>query len=149
MADVSPTASAFRVVADDPEDSLTFNAKAAYTPALGDVVAISAADEVAPCDATVANGLVNPIGLVKSIQAVRTAAGAAGYRVTVLLRGLVEGFTGLNPGSTLYTSTTAGNIADDDPTSNPTILGAPIGIAVNATQAYIACPSLVHDVAES
>lgn len=141
MADVTPTAASVRSVADDPEDALTMDAASGYTPALGDVVAISGNDEVDLCDATDANVLVEPLGVVKAIQAIRTSAGAAGYRVTVMLRGILEGFTGLTAKTVLYNSTTPGAFADADPTASG-VTGKAIAVALNATQVYVAGPSL-------
>lgn len=136
MADVTVVAASVRAVSNDPEDTLTFDAASGYTPALGDLVAISGNDEVDQCDATDANSLVEPVGVVIAVQNVRGA-----YRVTVIERGLLEGFTGLTAGTTLYNSTTAGAIENTDPTTTG-VTGKAVGYAVNATQVRLALPSL-------
>ena len=121
MADLTITTGAFRIVRDDPEDERTYDAAAAYVPALGDLVAISGDNEVDQCDATDANSLVEPVGVVTNVQAVRTAAGAAGYRLSVARR--------------------AGAIESVDPTTTG-VTGKVIGIAQNATQIDFTLPSL-------
>ena len=141
MADLTVTASAFRLVRDDPEDERTYDAAAAYTPALGQLVAISGNGEVDAADATDANGLIEPVGVVTSIQAVRTAAGAAGYRVSVARRALAEGFTGLTAGALFYNSTTAGAIESVDPTTTG-VTGKVVGVAHSATQIEFVLPAL-------
>jgi hypothetical protein len=78
MADLAVTTASFRLVRSDPEDERTFDAASGYTPALGDLVALSGAGEVDQCDATDANALVEPVGVVAAIQSIRTASGAAG-----------------------------------------------------------------------
>lgn len=142
MAAVTVVAASIRAVAHDPEDVLTFDAASGYTPVLGDVVALSGADEVDEADATDANGLTVPMGIVGAIQAVRTNAGAAGYRVTVYRDALVEGFTGMTAKDILYTSTTAGGIEDADPTTTG-VTGYAIGQAISATQAVFRFPSFL------
>lgn len=142
MSDLAVTAAAVRVIAGgSPEDTLTFNAKDAYDPALGDLVGISDADEVAPCCATVATGPVEPIGVVTSVRQVRTSAGGTGYRVTVQMRGLIDGFASLTPGARLYSSVTAGKIADADASSTTTILARCVGLAVTETAIMFSLPA--------
>jgi hypothetical protein len=141
MADLTITTGAFRIVRDDPEDERTYDAAAAYVPALGDLVAISGDNEVDQCDATDANALVEPVGIVTNVQAVRTAAGAAGYRLSVARRALCEGFTGLTAGALFYNSTTAGAIESADPTTTG-VTGKVVGVAQNATQIDFTLPSL-------
>ena len=148
MADLSLTAAAIRPVAHSPEDTLTFDAGSGYTPALGDIVAVSGNDAVKGADADESTGLTIPIGIVISIRAVRTTAGAAGYRVTALLRGLVEGFESLSAGDRVFTSRTAGKIQNDDVTGSG-ISSRPIGLCINATAIYFAFPSLSTAVDEN
>tara|TARA_R110000787_G_scaffold79469_4_gene173699 strand:- start:4031 stop:4456 length:426 start_codon:yes stop_codon:yes gene_type:complete len=141
MADLVIAAGGFRLVRDDPEDERTFDAAAAYVPVLGDLVAISGNGEVDECDATDANSLVEPVGVVSAFQQIRTNAGAAGYRVSCARRALAEGFTGLTAGATLFTSTTAGAIESVDPTGAG-VTGKVVGFAVNATQVEFILPTL-------
>lgn len=142
MATVTVTAAAVRAVAHSPEDTLTLDAKSGYTPACGDIVAISGNDE---CDAADSNStnirLKNPIGVVISKRAIRTNAGVAGYKVTVLLRGLVEGFASLSAGFRVFTSTTAGKIETNDPSTGITD-ARPIGLCINATAIYFSFPAM-------
>lgn len=137
MADVTIVAASVRQVTGDPEDQLTYDAASGYTPALGNLVAISGNNAVDKCDATDANALVQPVGVVTSIQATPTG----GYRVTATYGGLVEGFTGLTAKTVLYNSATPGAISDTDP-SGAGVTGLAIGVAVNATQVLLALPSL-------
>lgn len=141
MADLTITTSALRVVRDDPEDERTYDAASGYTPALGDLVAMSGNEEVDKCDATDANGLVEPVGIVTNIQSVRTNAGAAGHRVTVARRALVEGFESLSAGAVFFNSTTAGKIEDTDPTTTG-VTGIKVGIAHDATKIDFVLPAL-------
>lgn len=142
MADLTLTADAVRVVAGaSAEETLTFDAKASYTPAKGDLVGISAADEVFKCCATVATGPVEPIGVVVSFRACRTNAGVASYKVTVQMKGLLDGFASLTPGARVYSSVTAGKIADADGSSTTTVLARCIGICINATQIMLNLPA--------
>jgi len=142
MADVTKVTAAIRAVEGAAHQVYTADAASGYTPVVGDLVAIAGNDTVDECDATDANGLVEPIGVVESFKAVRTTAGAAGYRVTARFGGILEGFTGLTAGTVLYNSTTAGAIADADPTASG-VTGIPIGVAINATQVLLALPRLV------
>ena len=141
MADLAVTTAAFRLVRSDPEDERTFDAASGYTPALGDLVALSGAGEVDQCDATDANALVEPVGVVAAVQSIRTASGAAGYKVSCARRCLAEGFTGQTAGTTLFNSTTPGSIADTDPTTTG-ITGKVVGYVHSATQVELILPSL-------
>lgn len=141
MADLAVTTAAFRLVRSDPEDERTFDAASGYTPALGDLVALSGAGEVDQCDATDANALVEPVGVVAAIQSIRTSSGAAGYKVSCARRCLAEGFTGQTAGTLVYNSTTAGAIADADP-SGAGITGKVVGYVHSATQVELVLPSL-------
>lgn len=143
MAAANPTAAAVRLVANDPEDTIDMDAASGYTPALGDLVAVSGNDEVDACDALDSNSLLEPFGVVVAIKAVRTTAGAAGKRVTIAQRGLLEGWTGLTAGDVLWNSATAGDYSDAD-LSDGTHTGYPIGVVINATQVLLAMPSLAN-----
>lgn len=140
MADVTVTAADVRAITGSAEDVLTFDAASGYTPANGNLVALSGNNAVDKCDATTANGLQIPIGVVESWKKVRTAAGASGYRVTVRLRGVLGGFSGMTAKTKLWTSTTAGRIADADPTTTG-VVGYPVGVAMSATELFIALPA--------
>lgn len=139
MADVTVVAAAVRAVEGDPADTVTMDAASGYTPTVGDLVAVAGNDTVDECDATDSNTLMEPFGIVESYKAVRTTAGTAGYRVTVRQRGIMEGFTSLTAKTVLWNSTTAGAIADADPTTTG-VTGYPIGVAINATQVCLALP---------
>jgi hypothetical protein len=141
MADVTRVTAAIRAVEGAAHDVYTADAASGYTPVVGDLVAIAGNDTVDECDATDANGLVQPVGIVESFKAVRTTAGGAGYRVTCRFSGVMEGFTSLTAKTVLFNSTTAGAIADADPTTTG-VTGIPIGIAINTTQVLLALPCL-------
>lgn len=145
MANVTVVPAAIRPVAHDPEDVLDFDAASGYTPALGDLVAGAGANTVNKADATTGD-LLNVIwGVV--ISARRTSQNA-GWRVTVLMRGLLEGFTGLTAPGFLYNSATAGSMSDTDPTVTGNV-GRVVGVIKNTTQAYICCPALPGQGGES
>lgn len=116
MADVTVVAAAVRAVAGDPEDVVTGNAKSGWTPTVGELASVSGNDELAQCAAAESGGLAEAIGIVESVKAYRTNAGAAGYRVTARFGGIMEGFTGLTAGQILYNSRNAGKISNTDPT---------------------------------
>jgi hypothetical protein len=141
MADITKVTAATRAVEGAAHEVYTADAASGYTPVLGDLVAIAGNDTVDECDATDANGLVEPIGIVESFKAIRTTAGGAGYRVTARFGGIMEGYTGLTAGAPLYNSTTAGAIEAADPTTTG-VTGLKIGVAINATQILLAMPSL-------
>lgn len=141
MADTTVTAASVRQVTGNPEDGLTLDAASGYTPANGDLVALSGSDAVDKCDATTANGLDVPFGVVVAWKKVRTTASAASYRVTVAFEGLIEGFSSLTPKTKLWSSATPGRIADADPTAAG-VVGYPVGVAVTATAVQIKLPAL-------
>lgn len=138
MADIVVTAGAFRAVMNDPEDTVTLDAASGYSaPEAGESVSISADDEVDLSDATMADALYTPLGMVISV----TTKPQGGHRVTVLLRGIVEGFTGMTAGDQLFLSATAGALADANPDNGTTLGGYVMGQALNATQAVLTpCP---------
>ncbi len=146
MADITVVNADVRAVAHDPEDTLTFWAATGYTPKMGEVVAMSGADTVDLADADTTNGLSRAIGLVIATKQTTLNTGSLGYRVTVLLRGLVEGFSSLTVGSdaALYTSTTPGAIENTDlsDAGPPLIEAKKIGVPITATQAYFSFPAL-------
>jgi hypothetical protein len=133
MADVTVVPASVRAVTNDPEDTLTFWAEASYTPALGDLVMVSAADEVDEAVVGAANGVA---GVVVAIKKVQNNAGLTRYRVTVLHRGLVDGYTGLTAGELVQNSANAGNTADNAVVAN----ARTVGMVKNATQIFFMCP---------
>lgn len=138
MAAVAVVAASVRAVSHHPENTLDFNTASGYTPEVGDIVAISGNDEVDGADATDANSLTNAIGIVVALRQKRDGT----YRVTILLRGLVEGFTGLTAGDIIYTSTTAEKMDDADPTTTG-VTGKAVGTAKNATQIIFDFPATI------
>lgn len=135
------TASAVRFLTGDAEDVFDAFSASGYTPEKGDLVAVSGNNEVDGCDATDANSLTVPAGVVESFKLVNAPAGGTRYRVTVRQRGLMEGFTSLTAGNILYTSATAEKFDETDPTASG-ITGYPVALVKNATQALINCPVL-------
>jgi hypothetical protein len=138
MASVTKVAASVRIVRNDPEDTLDVDSASGYTPVLGEVVALSAAGTVNLCDATDSASLTVPLGLVVAFKQKR----AGGYRITVLTRGLVEGWTGMTVTGLvrLWTSETAGAIDTTDPTTTG-VTGFAIGRAINATQILFNFPA--------
>ena len=134
MADVTVVAASVRAVEGAASEVTTMDAASGFTPTYGKLVAVSGNDEVDLCDAALSSGLSNPLGVVESFKAVRTTAGAAGYRVTVRKRGIMEGFTGLTAGTVLYNSLTAGAIADASPEDNLTAIGTLLISGADATK---------------
>jgi hypothetical protein len=126
MADVTVVAASFRAVAGNPEDVFDANAASGYTPAKGDLVSVSGVDEINKCDAD--GTYKDPDGMVESIR--ETPLGA--YRCTVRQRGIMEGFTGLTAGDTLYNSLTAGKIGDLKPSGGLIDIGTVVVSAAAA-----------------
>lgn len=145
MADLTITAAAFRVVQHDPEDVLEFNARSGYTPAYGDLVAVSGADEVALADATSGDNRNVIAGVVIGI---RRTQNNAGYAVSVLERGTIEGFTGLSAPGFIYNSVTAGKMGTTDPTVAGQV-GRVVGYIKAATRIRLCCPALPGQGGES
>lgn len=147
MADITVVAASVRPVAHDAEDVSEFNAGSGYTtPALGDLVQCNGTDdEVVLSDANLPANMAVP-GFVIAIR--RTGQGTAGYRLTVLHRGLLEGFTGLPVGQYVYNSATAGKVADLDP-SGVGANGKVVGYAKTSTRLFVCCPALPGQGGES
>jgi hypothetical protein len=78
---------------------------------VGDLVYMAADGDVEVTDADAA-GTTYGIGIVVSVGGTSKTAFVAGDRVDVAVRGRVAGFSGMTPGDVLYTSNTAGKLAD-------------------------------------
>lgn len=146
MADITVVAAAIRPVAHDPEDVKEFNAASGYTPTLGQLVQCNGTDdEVVAADANLPAVYAIP-GVVVAIR--RTGQGTAGYRLTVMERGVLEGFTGLPVGQYVYNSATAGRINSVDP-SGVGANGRVVGYAKTSTRLVLCCPALPGQGGES
>jgi hypothetical protein len=128
MADVTRTAADVRPL---PGATIaSFNAGGALT--LGDAVYVAADGDVEAADADAALSSY-AIGIVVAIEGGKTTA-AAGNRVDIALPGSrVTGYSGLTPGVLMYSSVTAGRIADARPAGASGDFAYVIGIAVSAT----------------
>ena len=76
------------------------------------------------------------------------SGGAIGARIAICRSGRVEGFTGLTPGATVYTSPTAGGVTETRPVTAGDIV-QPVGYAVSATAVdfFIGDPAFVIQAA--
>jgi PAB1-binding protein PBP1 len=107
---------------------------AGATVTVGQAVRINNVGRVVPAAANAA-GTVQAIGIVVSAPDGRTSADAD-EMVDVVMGGPVAGFTGMTPGSLLYTAVTAGAIDDVSPTG--TNFRWVVGRAISSQTVFVA-----------
>ena len=131
MADITVTAASVRPM----PGAVIQRYQAGEAMDIGTAVYLKSDGKVWKADADAAASSM-AIGLVVSAPNGATAAAADDY-VDVVVRGVVTGAASMTPGGLVYSSTTAGAVADASPAGSSGDYRWIVGYAVSATGIYV------------